>query len=661
MRLEAQLFQPRFPAHSRCLCVRRSESVVNLSSKRRLPIGAELIAPGETHFRIWTPKADRLEVAIEESVEPDAHREFYPLDREPGGYFAGVARAKAGSLYRFRLNGIEHLHPDPASRCQPGGPHRSSCVVDPGTFDWTDGNWPGVTLRGQIIYEMHVGTFTPEGTWAAAAEQLAELAQDGITLIEMMPIADFAGEFGWGYDGVDLFAPCRLYGTPNDLRQFIDTAHSLGIGVILDVVYNHFGPDGNYLTVFSDDYFTDRYETDWGTPINFDGPNSGPVREFFTSNARYWIEEFYFDGFRFDATQSIFDQSAEYILCTIGKAARLAAGKRSIILLAENEPQETRLVRPCATGGHGLDGLWNDDFHHSAIVALTGRNPAYYTDYRGAPQEFISAVKYGYLYQGQYYRWQKKRRGTSARGIEPATFVSFIENHDQVANSATGERIRLTTSPGRYRALTALLLLAPWTPMLFQGQEFGATTPFLYFADLTESLREPVRKGRLDFLKQFPAIAAPKMQAQLADPSNPETFRRSKLDFTERAKHPQIRDLHRDLIRLRRADKNFSRQERGTVDGAVLGPHCFVLRYFDSLGEDRLLVINLDRAFELEVAPEPLLAPPWPGRWKAIWSSESPKYGGPGEVALETRTGWTIPAEAAVVLRPVRVLNKDRR
>jgi maltooligosyltrehalose trehalohydrolase len=634
---------------------------VNRLSKRRLPIGAELIGPNETHFRVWAPKADQMEVAIEASAAPETAREFYPLDPEKDGYFAGTAPAEAGTLYCFRLNGIDHLHPDPASRYQPGGPHRSSCVVDPSTFIWNDASWPGVSLPGQIIYEMHVGTFTAEGTWGAAAQQLPELARDGITLIEMMPIADFAGEFGWGYDGVDFFAPSHLYGAPDDLRRFIETAHSLGIGVILDVVYNHFGPDGNYLTVFSDDYFTDRYETDWGTPINFDGINSGSVREFFISNARYWIEEFHFDGFRFDATQSIFDQSEEYILCTIGKAARLAADKRAIILLAENEPQETRLVQPCASGGHGLDGLWNDDFHHSAIVALTGRNPAYYTDYRGAPQEFISAVKYGYLYQGQYYCWQKKRRGTSALGLGPAAFVSFIENHDQVANSATGERVRLTTSPGRYRALTALLLLAPWTPMLFQGEEFGATTPFLYFVDLAESLREPVRQGRFDFLRQFPAIAAPKTQAQLADPFNPETFRRSKLDFSEREKHPQIRDLHRDLIRLRRADKNFSRQERGMVDGAVLGPDCFVLRYFDSLGDDRLLVINLGRAFALEVAPEPLLAPPWLGRWKTIWSSESPKYGGPGEVALETKTGWTIPAEAAVALGPVRALRKNRR
>jgi maltooligosyltrehalose trehalohydrolase len=270
------------------------------------------------------------------------------------------------------------------------------------------------------------------------------------------------------------------------------------------------------------------------------GPIPDQVREFFITNARYWIEEFHFDGFRLDATQSIFDKSEEHILAAIGKAARAAAGKRSIFLVAENEPQETRLIRPRSEGGYGLDGLWNDDFHHSAIVALTGKHPAYYTDYRGTPQEFIAAVKHGFLYQGQRYTWQKQRRGTSTHGLAPEAFVGFVENHDQVANSAAGERVRLTASPGCYRALLTLVLLAPWTPMLFQGQEFGATTPFLYFADVSDELREPVRKGRLKFLRQFPELASKKAQRRIADPSDPKTFQRCKLDFSERRKHPEI-------------------------------------------------------------------------------------------------------------------------
>ena len=626
--------------------------MVELVTKRRLPIGAELVSPEEAHFRVWAPKAERVEVAIEASADPNARREFHPLEPESDGYFSGHAPARAGTLYRYRLNASAHLHPDPASRFQPQGPHRSSCIVDPKQFQWSDAGWPGVRLKGQIIYELHVGTFTREGTWAAAAEQLPELARTGISLVEMMPVADFPGEFGWGYDGVNLFAPCRLYGQPDDLRRFIDRAHSLGMGVILDVVYNHLGPDGNYLMVFSDDYFSKKAPTDWGDSLNFDGQNSGPVREFFVSNACYWIDEFHFDGFRFDATQSIFDQSEEHILRAVAQAARATAGEHSIVLTAENEPQDVRLVRPASAGGYGLDGLWNDDLHHTALVALTGCNTAYYTDYSGSPQEFISAAKYGFLYQGQPYRWQKKRRGSPAFGLPSESFIGFIENHDQVANSIDGARTRLLTSPARYRAMTALFLLAPWTPLLFQGQEFGATTPFLYFADVTERLRDPVRKGRFDFLKQFPGVESLAVQQQLANPADPETFRKSKLDPAEREKFPQLGALYRDLIRLRRKDPVFARRSEVQLDGAVLGPEAFVLRFFDSLGDDRLLIVNLGRAFDPAIVPEPLLAPPVGHRWTNLWSSEALRYGGRGELSLEEDGGWHFPAESTVALRP---------
>src|SRR6266404_6187591 len=356
-----------------------------LHTQRHYPIGAELIGETQTHFRVWAPKAREIDVVLENSggAEPI----FYPLTPEAGGYFSGAVNVGAGSHYRFQVNGGENFYPDPASRFQPEGPHGVSCVVDPRQFRWADTHWPGVKLKGQIIYEMHIGTFTQEGTWRAAAEQLPELARIGITVIEMMPIADFPGNFGWGYDGVDLFAPTRLYGAPDDLRSFVNHAHSLGIGVILDVVYNHFGPDGNYVRVFSDDYLTRENENDWGDSINFDGANSAPVREFFITNGRYWIDEFHFDGFRFDATQSIFDKSDEYIVGAVGRSAHKTAGSRSIILVAENERQETKLIKPRREGGDDLDAVWNDDFHHSAVVALTGRNEAYYTDYLGSPQE----------------------------------------------------------------------------------------------------------------------------------------------------------------------------------------------------------------------------------------------------------------------------------
>lgn len=622
--------------------------------KRRYPIGAELIGPNETHFRVWAPKAHRIDVVLEAGTSKEAKRTFHPLEREEGGYFSGVSEASAGALYRFRVNNAENFHPDPASRYQPNGPHDSSMIVDPTRFEWSDSEWLGRKLKGQIIYEMHIGTFTPQGTWQAAADQLGELKRIGITVIEMMPIADFPGKFGWGYDGVDLFAPTHQYGAPDDLRAFVNHAHSLGLSVILDVVYNHFGPDGNYLRSYSDDYFTKRYENDWGDSINFDGPNSQPVRQFFTTNAHYWINEFHFDGFRFDATQDIHDASKKHILGDIALAAREAAGKKSIILVAENERQETKLVQPREEGGDGLDGLWNDDFHHAALVTLTGRAEAYYTDYRGAPQEFISAAKYGYLYQGQPYLWQEAPRGTPAFGIPPEAFVCFIENHDQVSNTATGDRLRFQTSPGRYRATTALLLLGPWTPMLFQGEEFGSSSPFIYFVDLgDENLREAIRKGRFAFLSQFPSIAHEETQKRLPDPFDPEMVARCRLDFSEREKNREFYELHVDLIRLRQEDSRFREQIPGGVDGAVLGRESFVLRYFAKKNDDRLLVVNLGRQQRLEPAPEPLLAPPLGFEWERVWSSELPKYGGPGEVTVVSQENWVLPGEATVALRLV--------
>ncbi len=362
--------------------------------------------------------------------------------------------------------------------------------------------------KGQVLYEMHVGTFTPEGTWAAAETQIEALVDLGVTVIEMMPVADFAGRFGWGYDGVNLYAPTRLYGGPDDLRSFVNRAHALGIGVILDVVYNHLGPDGNYLGDFSPDYFTDRYKNDWGCAINFEG--GGPERSYFVENAGYWIDEFHFDGLRFDATQDIKDASREHVLASMSRRAREAAGARRILLVAENEPQETRLVRGLTDGGYGLDALWNDDYHHTAVVALTGRREAYYTDYKGSMQEFVSCAKYGYLYQGQWYSWQKKARGTPSLDLSPTKFVCYIENHDQVANSATGRRLHQLSSPGRYRAVTALTLLGPATPLLFQGQEFASTAPFLFFADHREELRQAICDGRREFLSQFKTVADPR-------------------------------------------------------------------------------------------------------------------------------------------------------
>jgi maltooligosyltrehalose trehalohydrolase len=621
--------------------------------RKRLRIGAEVAPDGGTHFRVWASCCQRVAVVIE-AAGPGQESMAVDLTPEGNGYFsAWIPDVGVGALYRYRLDGQEALYPDPASRYQPAGPHGPSEVVDPGLFRWSDGSWPGVHLKGQVIYELHLGTFTAAGTWEAASRELPALADLGITLIEIMPINDFPGRFGWGYDGVNLFAPSRLYGTPDDCRRFIDRAHALGVGVILDVVYNHIGPDGNYFAQFAPEYFTDRHTTEWGKAINYHDQHAGPVREFFLANAAYWVEEFHFDGLRLDATQNIYDESPEHILSAIARTVRQAARGRSTLLVAENEPQHAKLVRPPSQYGYGLDALWNDDFHHSALVALSGRKEAYYMDYCGSPQELLSTLKWGFLYQGQPYKWQRKRRGTPAFDLSPATFVTFLQNHDQVANSARGLRCHQMTSPGRYRAMTAVMLLGPGTPMLFQGQEFGASSPFLYFADHNPEISQLVRRGRAEFLSQFPSIATPEIQARLPDPADPQTFQRSKLDLSERQRHAEIYALHRDLIALRRRDPVLSSQRRGGLDGAVVGPQAFVLRFFGEGPSDRLVLVNLGRDIHLDPAPEPLLAPPEGGHWELLWSSEYPCYGGSGTPPLETEMGWYVPGEAALVLHPV--------
>ena len=611
---------------------------------RHYPVGAEVTNEGVA-FRVWAPSRKRVGVSIGEQHTSD----IFELRAEGNGYFAGMrADTAPGTLYGFRLDDESRIYPDPVSRFQPHGHDGLSQIIDPRSFAWSDGGWRGVGRTGQVLYEMHIGTFTAEGTWSAAARALPWLAELGVTVLELMPVGEFPGRFGWGYDVVHFFAPTHRYGTPDDMRAFVDTAHRLGLGVILDVIYNHCGTVGCFLPAFGENYFSRKYRSDWGHALNFDGEGAAPVREFFRTNAEYWIREFHLDGYRLDATQTIFDSSSEHILAEIAAAARDAADGREILIVGENEPQNAKLLEPRKAGGAGLDALWNDDFHHSARVALTGKSEAYYTDYRGRPQEFVSAAKHGFLYQGQHYAWQKQRRGAPAIGVDPSRFVMFLQNHDQVANSTRGLRLHAMTTPGRYRAATALLLLLPQTPMLFQGQEFAASSPFMYFADTAPKNADLVRSGRREFLEQFPSIKAGG-HAWLADPASPETFERSKLDLTERETHVEAVSLHRDLLRLRREDPVLGSQRLRALDGAVLPEEAFVLRYFGESGDDRLIIVNFGRDFTLSPCPEPLLAPPNDRDWKLVWSSEEPRYGGDGTPEPELSGGWHIPAHAALV------------
>jgi maltooligosyltrehalose trehalohydrolase len=614
---------------------------------RRFSVGAEVQSTGGTHFRVWAPAPRDVQLVVEEGSGSST----IPLDREGNGYYSGFVRhAGAGTRYRFRLDG--KLHPDPASRFQPDGPFEASQVVDPRQFAWSALEWRGAAVEGQVIYELHIGTFTREGTWRSAIGRLPSLAAIGITMIEVMPVAEFPGRFGWGYDGVFPYAPTRLYGSPDDFRAFVDAAHRLGLAVILDVVYNHLGPDGCVLAHYASDYFSSAYANEWGDALNFDGRCSAPVRDYFSSNAAYWIDEFRLDGLRLDATQAIHDKSETHIVREIAARARAAAAPRRIVIVAENEPQEVRQVRPIEEGGFGLDALWNDDFHHSAVVALTGRAEAYYTDHRATPQEFVSAAKYGYLFQGQRYAWQKQNRGTATRGVAPARFVNFVENHDQVANSGDGSRLHARSAPAAYRAMTALFLLMPGTPMLFQGQEFGSQAPFLYFADHGAALASAVQRGRAEFVGQFPSLASPEIQARLPSPHDPATFERCKLDWSA-AQDAHVR-LFRDLIALRKSDIAFRQQRPGAIDGAVLDSHAFALRFWtDEEQAERLLIVNMGRHIDAGSFAEPLVAPPtgYEG-WSLRWSSEHPDYGGVGTPEIVGDAGWRIPGQCAVVLQP---------
>jgi maltooligosyltrehalose trehalohydrolase len=586
--------------------------------KRRLPVGAEVAAEG-VDFRVWAPRRSRVEVVLDGGV-------VETLEPEPGGYFRGlIENAGAGSRYRFRLDGGVTV-PDPASRFQPDGPHGPSEVIDPATFEWSDAGWRGALMTNAIMYELHVGTFTPEGTWRAAAEALPQLADLGISILEIMPVADFPGRFGWGYDGVNLFAPTRLYGRPDDFRAFVDRAHQLGLAVILDVVYNHLGPSGNYLREFSSDYFTDRYITPWGESLNYDGDGSEAVRELLVSNAEHWITEYHLDGLRLDATHAVNDASPRHILADVATRVRAVAPGRHTIGVAEDELQRTYVLAPVDQGGWGMDAIWHDDLHHSARIAATGRREGYFARCTGRADE-LAALAVRFPMHGS---------------LGQAAYINFLQNHDQVSVAPGGRRLHQLTSPGRWRALTSLLLLGPGTPMLFAGDEFAASAPFVFFADHEPGLADLVREGRARFLTQFASLADPAAQAALADPGDPATFEMCRLDPQERSGHGPAMRLHRDLIALRRAGAALNGGKRARAE--ALTGQAFLVR-----AGNTLLVVNLGGDLELDPGASRLLATPGNAGWNLEWSSDDVAYGGPG-VPDAARVGTLAPGESALLL-----------
>jgi maltooligosyltrehalose trehalohydrolase len=515
-----------------------------------MPFGAALGDDGRTAFRLWAPGRARVELQLHD--DPSQRR---AMRRDADGWHElAVQDAPAGTRYRFVVDG-ELAVPDPASRFNPDDVHGASQVVDPRAFAWSDAAWRGRPWHEAVVYELHVGTFTPEGTFAAAAARLGDLARLGVTAIELMPVADFPGRRGWGYDGVLLYAPEASYGTPAALKALVDAAHGLGLMVLLDVVYNHFGPEGNYLHAYAPEFFNPAHATPWGAAINFDGEHGRPVRDFYVHNALYWIEEFRFDGLRLDAVHAIRDDSPRHIVEEIAAALGDGPGReRQVHLVLENERNEARRLA-CGGPPRGATAQWNDDLHHAAHALLTGEGDAYYGDYIEAPAAMLArALAEGFVFQGQASAF----RGGAAHGEAsterpPTAFVSFLQNHDQVGNRAFGERLSALADPARLDAAYACLLLSPHVPMLFNGEEFAAATPFLYFCDFGPELAAAVSRGRRAEFARFAAFADPAARERIPDPEAAATFEASTLRWAERDEgaHAARRSLIAALLRLR--------------------------------------------------------------------------------------------------------------
>ncbi|MEW6322899.1 MAG: malto-oligosyltrehalose trehalohydrolase [Acidobacteriota bacterium] len=506
------------------------------------------VAPGGADVRVWAPDVARVAVRLEGGTAD------VPLAAEADGLHAGyVPGLVAGARYRV-VAGEGPALPDPASRSQPDGVHGASAVVDPGAFAWAVHQWPLPPLDRLVVYELHVGTFTPEGTFAAAAARLPWLVSLGVTAVELMPVAAFPGRRNWGYDGAALYAPAAAYGSPDDLRRFVDAAHGLGLGVILDVVYNHFGPDGAYTAALSRRFFSERHRNPWGAGINLDGAGSRQVRDFFIDNAQHWIHEYRFDGLRLDATHALVDHSSCHFVAELAAQVRASAPRRTVWVIAEDHRNLRTIVDPPSAGGWGLDAVWADDLHHVLRRLTAGDDEGYYADFQGTPEEVARTLDCGWLYQGGHAPHFGGPRGTDSTGLPRSAFVVCIQNHDQIGNRANGDRLHHAVDEATWRALSLLLLLAPETPLLFMGQEWAASSPFQYFTDHHDELGRLVRDGRRNEFRHFRAFSDPARRQAIPDPQADATFERSRLRWEEieRPRHARVVALYRDALALRR-------------------------------------------------------------------------------------------------------------
>jgi maltooligosyltrehalose trehalohydrolase len=585
-----------------------------------IPLGATIDARGTARFLVWAPKAQRVDLHVQGGSR-------LQMERGADGYFAAaMAGVAPGLRYSYSLDGGAN-RPDPASRHQPEGPHGPSELVER-DFAWTDRDWRGHPLSRYVIYELHVGTFTPAGTFEAALERLDDVKELGVTAVELMPVAQFPGGRNWGYDGVGLYAAQSSYGGPLGLKRLVDACHARGMAVVLDVVYNHFGPEGNYLAEFGP-YFTERYKTPWGPALNFDGEHSDHVRRFFIENALYWISECHIDALRLDAIHAIVDPSPVPFVQELAAAVHRRAAElgRDVHLIAESAANDSRLIGEPERGGIGMDAQWNDDFHHALRTVLTGEAEGYYSSY-GRVEHLAKAMREGFVYTGEHSAFHKRRHGSDCRDVPAERFVIFTQNHDHVGNRMMGERLNVLVSPERARLAAAAVILSPYIPLLFMGEEYAETAPFLYFVSHTDpKLVEAVRKGRSE------EFAAFKWQGEAPDPQAEETFARSKLDHALRHRpgHREMLAYYRELLRLRREAPALAHLSKETLEVRFVEQErtLTVRRWAPPRpGEEHTEAFL---AFNFGEADAEIAAPA--GRWALSLDSNDEAYGGRGRTA----------------------------
>ncbi len=602
-------------------------------SKEQYPntrLGARCRSDGSCRFTVWAPHRKSVDLHL---LSPPGR--WIPMEKNRRGYWViHVAGVRPGTLYEFRLDG-ELDRPDPASRFQPEGVHGPSAVVDVESYRWEDSGWKGLNLDDMLFYELHIGTFTPEGTFDAVLPRLDALKTLGINTIEIMPVSQFPGDRNWGYDGAYPYAVQNSYGGPEGLKRLVDACHQRQMGVFLDVVYNHLGPEGNYLRDYGP-YFTDRYRTPWGAAVNFDGAYSDEVRRFFIENALSWLEDYHIDGLRLDALHAILDMSAVHFLRELSESVETLGGRlgRKLWLIGESDLNDSRLIAPPALGGYGLDGVWCDDFHHALHTLLTGEREGYYQDY-GKPVHLVKALREGFVYSGEYSGYRKRKHGNSSLDRPARQFVAFAQNHDQIGNRMRGERLSQLVELEALKLAAAVVLLSPYVPLLFMGEEYGDASPFLYFVSHSDpELVEAVREGRAKEFERF------SWSGEVPDPQAPETFLRSKLnwDLRQEWQHSSLLDFHQELIDLRRSlpalrelDRTRMRVDVGMHEAPVVW-----MERWDAMEYNRVLCLfnfaNDDS--EVEV-PETV----GPGPWTKRLDSSERAWKGPGTISPATLQG----------------------